>query len=79
MLFGTPAVFAGRRVAIRQAGRDVDVRLSPAGRDLARATLGRRLKVAPRGWVRITVPAAGQPADAFLRVCERAVRDVATA
>jgi hypothetical protein len=51
-LFGAPAVFAGRRVAIRIDGDAIDVRLAPAGRDFAnggaaRTCRGRTCRLAP--------------------------------
>lgn len=78
-LFGAPAVFAGRRVAIRLDGNAIDVRLTPAGRDLARATLGRRVHRGPAGWLRLSAPDDARGVAAYLTVFERAVHDVATA
>lgn len=78
-LFGAPAVFAGRRVAIRLDGDAIDVRLTPAGCDLARAALGRCVQPGPAGWLRLAPPRDERGAAGYLTVFERAVRDVATA
>lgn len=78
-LFGVPAVFAGRRVAIRLHGDDIDVRLAPAGRDFARVVLRERVHGAPSGWVRLSPPRQAEPVAGYLTVFERAVRDVVTA
>ncbi len=78
-LFGAPAVFAGRRVAIRLCAEGIDVRLAPAGRDLARALLRDRVRSAPSGWLRLSEPRAAESVAGYLTVFERAVRDVATA
>ena len=79
-LFGAPAVFAGRRVAIRLDGDAIDVRLAPAGRDLrAIAAGGRRAPACDVGWLRLSPPRDAQRVTAYLTVFERAVRDVATA
>jgi hypothetical protein len=79
-LFGAPAVFAGRRVAIRLDGNAIDVRLAPASRDLAR-TLVRGVATGPAraDWLRLPPPRDAQGVTAYLTVFERAVRDVATA
>lgn len=80
-LFGAPAVFAGRRVAIRLDGDAIDVRLAPAGRDLARTLLRGRVVAGPdaSAWLRLSPPRDAQGVTAYLTVFERAVRDVATA
>lgn len=78
-LFGAPAVFAGRKVAIRLAGNAIDVRLAPAGRDLAKAVLGGRILRGPAGWLRLSPPSDARGVTGYLTVFERAVRDVATA
>lgn len=78
-LFGAPAVFAGRRVAIRIDGDTIDVRLAAAGRDLARAALRERVVAGPAGWLRLRAPQDARRVTGYLAVFERAVRDVATA
>ena len=78
-LFGAPAVFAGRRVAIRVDGNTIDVRLAPAGRDLAKAVLRGRVVDGPAGWLRLPAPRDAQGVTGYLTLFERAVRDVATA
>lgn len=78
-LFGAPAVFAGRRVAIRLAGDAIDVRLAPAGRDFAKTLLRGRVVAGPAGWMRLPAPRDAQPLTGYLTVFERAVRDVAAA
>jgi len=78
-LFGVPAVFAGRRVAIRLAGDAIDVRLAPAGHDLAKAILRGRVVPGPSGWLRLSPPRTQQGVTGYLTVFEHAVRDVAAA
>lgn len=78
-LFGAPAVFAGRRVAIRIDGDALDVRLAPAGRDFAKTLLGGRVVAGPTGWLRLLAPRDARGVAGYLTVFERAVRDVATA
>jgi hypothetical protein len=80
-LFGAPAVFAGRRVAIRLDGDAIDVRLAPAGRDFARSLLGGRVVPGPASsaWLRLSPPGDARGVPGYLTVFERAVRDVATA
>lgn len=78
-LFGAPAVFAGRRVAIRVDGAAIEVRLAPAGRELARAILPGRILAGPDGWLRLAPPRDARGLAGYLAVFERAVRDVATA
>lgn len=80
-LFGAPAVFAGRRVAIRLDGETIEVRLAPAGRDFARSLLRGRVAAGPMpsGWLRLSPPGDAQGAAGYHTVFERAVRDVATA
>ncbi len=78
-LFGAPAVFGGRRVAIRLRGNGIDVRLAPAGRDLATAVLRGRVLDAPSGWVRLAPPRDARGVAAYLMVFERAVQDTVTA
>lgn len=78
-LFGAPAVFAGRRVAIRVDGDRIDVRLAPAGRDLAKVVLRGRVVAGPSGWVRLLAPPDAQPVTGYLTVFEHAVREVAAA
>lgn len=77
-LFGAPAVFAGRRVAIRLEADAVAVRLGPAGQDLARALCRGRVLGLHRGWLRLAAP-RGTATAAYLTLFEHAVRDVATA
>ena len=77
-LFGAPAVFAGRRVAIRLDADAVAVRLGPAGQDLARALCRGRVLGVHRGWLRLAAP-RGTATAAYLTLFEHAVRDVATA
>lgn len=77
---GAPAVFVGRRLAIRLRGDDIDVRLAPAGHDLAHALLRTRVRTsAPPGWLRLSPPGTGDSIAGYLTVFEYAVRDVATA
>ncbi|MCC6988140.1 MAG: hypothetical protein IT181_04040 [Acidobacteria bacterium] len=78
-LFGAPAVFAGRRVAIRIDGDALDVRLAPAGRDFAKTLLRGRVVAGPSGWLRLLAPRDAQGVTGYLTVFERAVRDVAAA
>lgn len=78
-LFGTPAVFAGRRVAIRLHENGVALKLGAAGQDLARALCGARVLGLHRGWLRLAAPRHGAVPAAYLTLFERAVRDVATA
>jgi len=78
-LFGAPAVFAGRRVAIRIDGDALDVRLAPAGRDFAKALLRERVVAGPSGWLRLQAPPDTRRVTGYLTVFERAVRDVAAA
>jgi hypothetical protein len=78
-LFGTPAVFAGRRAAIRLDADAVALRLSPAGQDLARALCRDRVLGLRRGWLRLAPPRTAAPPAAYLTLFEHAVRDVATA
>lgn len=78
-LFGTPAVFAGRRAAVRLEADAVLVRLGAAGHDLARA-LCRRQVLGRRGdWLRLAPPRDGAVPAAYFTLFERAVHDVATA
>ncbi len=78
-LFGAPAVFAGRRVAIRLDGEAFDVRLAPAGREFAKTMLRGRVVAGPAGWLRLLAPRDAQGVTGYLTVFERAVRDVAAA
>lgn len=78
-LFGAPAVFAGRRVAIRLDGEAIEVRLAPAGRDLAQRLLQGRVLAGPAGWLRLSPPTPSQGVVPYLTVFERAVRDVVAA
>jgi hypothetical protein len=78
-LFGAPAVFAGRRAAIRVVDDAFALRLAPAGRDLA-WTLCRDLVRGPQGaWLQLSRPSHPRGQAACLTLFEHAVRDVATA
>ncbi|MEZ5420089.1 MAG: hypothetical protein R2708_22480 [Vicinamibacterales bacterium] len=76
-LFGAPAVFAGRRAAIRLDRDSVALRLGPAGCDLARTLCRGRVLGRQGGWLRLASPGATAP-PAHLTLFERAVHDVAT-
>lgn len=78
-LFGAPAVFAGRRAAIRLDPDAVLVRLGAAGQDLARALCRDRVLGRRGDWLRLSPPRDGAVPAAYLTLFERAVHDVATA
>lgn len=78
-LFGTPAVFAGRRAAIRVDADAVLVRLGSAGQDLARALCRERVLGRRGAWLRLAPPREGAVPAAYFTLFERAVHDVATA
>jgi len=76
--FGEPAVYAGRRVAIRGAGAEVALRLAPAGRARAMTLYPGRVQRWHRGWLYLS-PRAGRSAGALASLFEHAVLHVATA
>lgn len=78
-LFGAPAVFAGRRVAVRLDGESLAVRLGPAGLDLARHLCRGRVLDRRGAWLRLSPPRDARDQAACFSLFEVAVRDVATA
>lgn len=78
-LFGAPAVFVGRRAAIRLDGDGLALRLTPAGQDLARGRCQAHVRPGrTRGWLRLRVPRdVASVSAAYLSLFERAVRDTA--
>ena len=77
-LFGVPAVFVGRRVAIRLDDDAIALRLTPAGQELARGLCRGRVRGVDRGWLRLDLPRASAVVPpAYLTLFERAVRDTA--
>ena len=78
-LFGAPAVFAGRRAAIRLDADAVLVRLGAAGQDLARLLCRDRVLGRRGAWLRLSPPRDGAVPAAYFTLFERAVHDVATA
>lgn len=76
--FGEPAVYAGRRVAIRGAGHEVALRLAPAGRDRAMALCPSRVRRWHNGWLYLSAR-ADRSAGAVASLFEHAVHHVATA
>ena len=77
--FGEPAVFAGRRIAIRGAGAAVAVRLAPAGRDRALTLCPGLVQRSHRGWVYLSAEAGARGSAAMVSLFEHAVHHVATA
>ncbi len=77
-LCGAPAVYVGRRAAIRLEGDALLLRLTPAAQDLARGLCRGRVRSTARGWLHLDVPrdTTAVPA-AYLTLFERAVRDTA--
>ena len=75
--FGEPAVYAGRRVAIRGAGPEVALRLAPAGRDRAMTLCPTRVRRWHNGWLYLSTRA--EHAGAVASLFEHAVHHVATA
>lgn len=78
-LFGAPAVFAGRRAAIRLEEDAVLVRLGAAGHDLARALCRDRVIGRRGAWLRLAPPRDGAAPAAYFTLFERAIHDVTTA
>jgi len=76
--FGEPAIYAGRRVAIRGAGAEVALRLAPAGRDRAMALCPGRVRRWHNGWLYLSA-GADRSAAAVASLFEHAVHHVATA
>ena len=77
--FGEPAVFAGRRMAIRGAGTAVAVRLAPAGRDRALTLCPGRVQRWHRGWLYLSPGSDARRSAALVSLFEHAVHHVATA
>jgi len=76
--FGQPAVYAGRRVAIRGAGTEVALRLAPAGRDRAMTLCPGRVRRWHHGWLYLSA-GADRSGAAVASLFEHAVHHVATA
>lgn len=76
--FGEPAVYAGRRIAIRGAGAEVALRLAPAGRDRAMTLCPGRVRRWHNGWLYLSTR-ADRSAGVVASLFEHAVHHVATA
>lgn len=75
--FGEPAVYAGRRVAIRGAGADVALRLAPAARARAMTLCPARVRRWHNGWLYLSMR-GDRSAGVVASLLEHAVYHVAT-
>ena len=71
-------MYAGRRVAIRGAGANVALRLSPAGRDRAMTLCPGRVRRWDHGWLYLSA-GVDRTAVSVAALFEHAVHHVATA